>query len=114
MDDLDFAVRWAQSRIRHNPKGPWLIATELRQKGVCEPDITQALEHAFEGTDLAELAAQALRRQYAGRKCSTTDQERIRKRMFDFLMRRGFDRSLALEVSGQVLSELVHKGNDPE
>jgi SOS response regulatory protein OraA/RecX len=113
VDDLDFSIRWAESRIKHNPKSPWLIARELREKGVPVETVEKAVGEALGEVDLEDLTRQVLRRRYAGRTYAASDRDRLTKRMVDFLLRRGFGPQLALEVSRQVASECINRGNSP-
>ena len=112
VDDLEFSLQWAESRIRHNPKSPWMIAQELRKKGVSPQTIEKALDEAFAEVDLADLAVQLLRKQFARRTYRIPDRNKIKKRMLDFLKRRGFGQELAWNASEQILLECFDKGND--
>ena len=44
VDDLDFAQNWLDSRQRFRPRSKSLMKLELRQKGVAETEIEQALQ----------------------------------------------------------------------
>ena len=112
IDDFEFSLQWAQDRIKRNPKSPWVIRQELKSKGVSNQTIDEALDLAFADVDLTQLGLRALRKRYASRTYPACESDKIRKRMLDFLLRRGFDRQLALEASRQVLSECLQEGSN--
>ncbi|MFA5148930.1 MAG: regulatory protein RecX [Candidatus Omnitrophota bacterium] len=88
LDDRIFAKLWIGDRISLKPSGKSLIVRELRAKGLDEETISAAFAE-YEGLfDEAEIAGPLIRRKIAGLK--GLDPERAKKRIFDFLSRRGF------------------------
>jgi regulatory protein len=100
LDDLAFARYWVENRESFNPRGLPMLRYELRQKGLSEDTIAQAL------TDLDEEESAyrvALRR---GRRLAHLDQVSFRKKLGAYLLRRGFPHevvNLAVERTWQEL-----------
>ncbi len=95
--------RWASGYVaqpRANSRGARLLRRELSQRGVPAADVASALDGRDEGA--AALAA-ALKRSRALR---GLDREGARRRLYDFLRRRGFDDSVAREATATALAEL--------
>ena len=98
LDDAAFARFWVESRDTHRPRGKRALAWELRQKGVADAIIEDALAR-FAG-DETTLAHEAARKRAAALK--TTDPSKFRQQLGAFLARRGF----SYEVAGQVVDDL--------
>lgn len=85
VDDAAFARAWVESRERASPRGQRLLRQELRAKGVN----SDASRELVEGVDDAEAALRASARRAAS--LSGLPQAEFRRRLGDFLRRRGFD-----------------------
>ncbi len=85
LDDAAFAEYWKTNRAEHRPRGQRLLTAELRQKGL-ERDVIQA---AVENVDDFAGAYQAAQRK--ARSCQGLDYPQFRRKLGDFLQRRGFD-----------------------
>lgn len=105
LDDASFARSYAQSRLSNKPMGAFLLRRELQQKGVAEPLIKSAIEEAYSGVDEEELATELVRRRAA--RYRELEEEKKKKRLYDFLRRRGF----RWEVVKRVIERTV-KGLD--
>ena len=95
--------RWAVSYVaqpRANGRGARLLRRELSQRGVQSADVSSALDGRDEAA--AALAA-ALKRT---RTLRGLDREAARRRLYDFLRRRGFDDSVARRAVETALAEL--------
>ncbi|MCL5411759.1 MAG: RecX family transcriptional regulator [Patescibacteria group bacterium] len=93
VDDFDFAKWWVEQRLRFNPRGFRLLKMELRQKGVSREIIDQVAkerESQEEATGSPEESALK-----AGEKklslYRNLEKEEFRKKLGQFLMRRGYD-----------------------
>ena len=85
VDDYDYALSYINDRIRLNPRSSYAIRTELRQKGVKDSVITEALEEA----DIDETSG--IKRLIEKKTGGDLDMdEKEKKRLIDFLMRRGY------------------------
>lgn len=85
VDDAAFARAWVESRERASPRGQRLLRQELRAKGVN----SDASRELVEVVDEAEAALRASARRAAS--LSGLPQAEFRRRLGDFLHRRGFD-----------------------
>ncbi|HZP27250.1 MAG TPA: RecX family transcriptional regulator [Dehalococcoidia bacterium] len=84
LDDAAFARSWVESRERSSPRGKRMLQFELRQKGVTQPLAAEAVATIDEG----EAAYRAAERR--ARTAVVEDFETFRRRIGDFLRRRGF------------------------
>lgn len=85
VSDTDFARNWVESRSTFKPRSRRALMMELRQKGVTEEVIHEALVEVEDESDLAYRAG--LR--YANR-LSQADWDTFRERLTAYLGRRGF------------------------
>jgi regulatory protein len=114
VDDAEFARFWVQQRMAFSPRGPRLLRSELRQKGVASEVVDAVLAEQVEaqeeseqraeevaalwgettgdapapGSDLANALALA---QKKWRTFGRLDPQTARRRLSGFLMRRGYD-----------------------
>jgi regulatory protein len=96
LDDAEFAAAYARSRIATRPVGEYLLRHELKQKGINEPDIENAVVAAYQGSSESQLARDlAAKRKRA---CGSIDEFKAKKRVSDFLLRRGFKWDLIGEI----------------
>ncbi len=96
--------RWASSYVaqpRAVGRGARLLRRELSQKGVQAADASTALEGRDE---YAACLAAALKRT---RTLRGLDRDAARRRLYDFLRRRGFDDSVARRAMETALAELL-------
>ena len=99
LNDLEFAkhkVYWSQYG---NPVGRNRIRLELRKKGLSEDNISEALQE-WDPSSEKEKALLLAKTRFD--KLKTLDPTKRKKRIYDFLVRRGF----AYEISREVISEL--------
>ncbi|HBO33846.1 MAG TPA: hypothetical protein DD636_03770 [Anaerolineaceae bacterium] len=86
VDDLDFAQNWLDSRQRFRPRSKSLMKLELRQKGVAETEIDQALQSSnLDDLELALTAGRKLSRRY-----QLLDKLEYNRKLGAALQRRGF------------------------
>lgn len=106
VDDYAFAQYWVENRERFRPRGARALRYELRQKGIADAIIQQALD-GFDGTDSAYAAAQEQVRRLRG-----LDRRTFRARLSGFLARRGFDYGTARETVDRLVHELDETDKD--
>ncbi len=99
VDDVSFARSWRDSRQALQPCSQWLIRRELRQKGVAEGVIDQAVA-AVDDSDSAYRAAMA-----RVRNLPRDDYQGFRRRLGEFLKRRGFDYGVINRTIRQIWQE---------
>lgn len=102
LDDEAFSRSLILERIRFSPRSPFLLQRDLTDKGV-PPGLAERMvetvldEEALSGGDLSSRAAEAWARKQSGktrrdllRKRFTPEREKARRRLYGFLLRRGF------------------------
>ena len=93
VDDLDFAQNWLDNRQRFRPRSQSLMKLELRQKGVAEPEIEQALQSSnLDDSELALNAGRKLSRRY-----QALDKVEFTRKLGAALQRRGFSYGVVRE-----------------
>lgn len=109
VNDEAYAKSFAESRLQSGTLGPRRVADALRQKGVDRNVIEDALREekrtADPATSLADLAQRRwdqLHREQDARKRS--------KKVFDFLVRRGF----SFDDAREAVKGVNREGHDPE
>jgi len=99
VDDLAFAQFWKDNRESFRPRSQWLTRLELRQKGVAEEIIERvAAQVDDEASAYRAATAKALR-------LSTADYDGFRRRLSEYLKRRGFGYSLIKPTVERVWQE---------
>ncbi len=86
LNDLDFSRQWIENRNAFRPRSDRLLSYELRQKGVAEDAIGQALDQY--GGDEDELAYQAGIKK--AKQCQQETRLDFLKKVGGYLGRRGF------------------------
>ncbi len=84
VDDMDFARFWKENRDSFSPRSQWLTRLELKQKGV-PADIIDQVVDAIDDDDSAYRALQT-----KARGLPYSDYQSFRRRLGEYLKRRGF------------------------
>ncbi len=106
--DETFAQAWVENRTLFHPRSRKLIALELRQKGVPDEVVQNAL--AAGALDDETLAYQSAI-QYA-RRLKGLEWPDFRKKLSGFLLRRGFSFEIVSPLVRQVWDELQQSAGD--
>jgi regulatory protein len=99
VDDRDFASLWVENRSEFRPRGKHVLRMEMRQKGISE----ETIEDALEDIDEESLAYRAAKKQ--ARKYRATDWEEFRRKLGAFLARRGFNYDISSTTVKKVWEE---------
>jgi len=104
LDDAEFARFWVEGRQRFSPRSVSVLRQELRRKGLDDSMIAPAVAELD-----AEAAAYEAARPRALRLSSVaaTDPMLFRRKVGDFLLRRGFDYEVTRQVVSRLLDELA-------
>jgi len=106
LDDVAFARFWVENRERFNPRGPWALRQELRQKGLAEPLIEEALAGLDSEASAYRAALRRLKRwlglEYAD----------FRRAVGSYLRRRGFDYETIQAVVERLWEEEIAREAD--
>lgn len=107
LDDAAYAEGYARRRFETGGYGPRRVRNDLMRRGVGRADIEAALAKVFDEEDDVIAAA----REQAGRRWSRLAREedplKRRKKVYDFLLRRGF----SYDVIQRVVDE-IERGED--
>jgi len=117
-NDEKFASAWVENRSTFRPRGRRALALELRQKGIDDSTIESALEDVDEEA-LAYEAGQKKARKLAQSRPETDegpskDQDWIefRKKLSEFLARRGFSYSVIAPIVTRLWEETHADGEE--
>ena len=95
LNDLEFAKLWAESRQRQKKLSKRVISSELRQKGVAQDIIDEALL-AVSDDDELRMATELVEKKV--RALSRLTPEVRKRRLFGLLARKGYHTGIALRV----------------
>lgn len=98
-NDGNFAKTWVENRSTFRPRGRRLLGLELRQKGLDEDSVKSALA-SVDDEALAYEAAQKRAARY-----KDLNWQEFRKKLSDFLARRGFSYAVTAGVVTRIWSE---------
>jgi len=96
IDDAQFAIMFARSRMVTRPEGAMLLRRELLQKGVAEKDIEKAIEEAYREKSEREIAREVAQKRK--RSLSYVEETKAKKRLADFMLRRGFQWDVVKDI----------------
>jgi regulatory protein len=108
LDDQAFARYWVENREQFGPRSARALKSELRRKGISDGDISASLEELDE-EDAAYRAARA-----QARRLNNQDGQIFRKRLGDFLLRRGFGYGVIKHVVNRLWEERAADSHDPD
>lgn len=106
INDLEFATSWVKDRLAFKPRGKKLLKQELWKKGIAKGVIDQVTEELCQHED--ESALDLMKK--IEKKYKNLEPQVAKRRMFNFLLRRGF----SYEVARQVLTQLTQSLVDQE
>ena len=99
INDRQFARDWIQTRL-NKPLGVRRIFFELKEKGISQETLEEEIKTATASYAEDEVALELGRKRKL--KYQNLDEERIKRRVFDYLTRRGF----SLESIKKVINKL--------
>jgi len=100
LDDRQFSLAFVRDKMIIRPMGPQLIRQELRLKGISDELIELAIEEAFIEKSQLEVASMLLNKRLPSVK--NLDPIKAKKRLTNFLLRRGF----SWEITREALEQL--------
>ncbi len=106
LDDRAFAAFWIENRAQFKPLGPRALRFELRQRGVPDAVIDDALQ------DMDAVASACRAADSQRRKLRAASRAERRARLAAFLQRRGFDHDTISEVLSRIEDETDAEGLD--
>ncbi|MCX5678516.1 MAG: regulatory protein RecX [Candidatus Omnitrophica bacterium] len=103
IDDVRFADFWVESRMHVNPVGDVVLRRELKEKGVPGPIIEAALEKKSQNYDDYAVALNMAGERF--KRLVKLDRRKALKRLYDYLLRRGFNYDIVKRVIDAVMNE---------
>jgi regulatory protein len=105
LDEKRFAVALVTQRVRSRPAGVRSLVSLLCSKGLGHNEALEIVQTVMEreGVDERQLALEIVKKELRGREID----DRMRKRLWGKLIRRGFDTAIA----GELLSRLTDTGS---
>ena len=101
LDDEAFATYWVENRERFRPRGVRALRYELRSKGVDD----EIIDRVISVVDVSSSAYRAAGNK--ARQLGQKDYATFRRKLIDFLARRGFDYQVAKEAVERHWAELA-------
>ena len=98
LNDFEFAKMFARSRMITKPVGEFLLRRELEQKGLSEEQIEAGVEEAYSETSEVKVARVVAARRK--KRFSALEEMKAKKRLSDFLIRRGFSWEIVKDIIG--------------
>jgi regulatory protein len=106
LDDAEFARLWVENRETFRPRSHQMLRYELRQKGLDEKTITQALERVDEEQSAHRLALER------GRRLSHLDWSAFRQKLTGYLARRGYPYDIIRRAVREAWQSLLESDED--
>ena len=103
IDDARFAKLWVESRMHLNPVGDVVLRHELKEKGVSDSIIEATLTGKAEEYDEYEVAFNMAAEQFE--RLKKLDRRKALKRVYDFLLRRGFKYETVRRIIENITNE---------
>ncbi len=103
VDDEAFARAWVESRDQTSPRGRWLLASELRAKGVPRQTVQQSLAALNEEDDAYRAGVRR------ARSMTALSYAEFRRRLGDYLLRRGFGYETVGATVSRLWREATHR-----
>jgi regulatory protein len=100
VNDLEFAYAFVRDRLKRKPTGRGLLRNQLLSKGITSTMTDMVLADLISPQSQQASALQAAKRkmQLTHSSKNNLDEEKRKKRLLDFLLRRGFSYEIALHT----------------
>ena len=104
INDRSYAVRCCRDLLDRKPMGGFLLRQELRKRGIPETTAEEVIGECLQEKSAHSLALRAVRKR--PQLLRITDENERKRKMYDFLMRRGFNFEEIGEAVAAVEDEL--------
>lgn len=108
IDEYKFALSFTKEKLDHSGWGPEKIRAALLQKGVPDDVIERSINQSIQDVDWLTI----MRKQVAKKRSRFKKEEDIsrrRKKMFDYLVRKGYNRENIWQFLDQLLSDIENE-----
>lgn len=106
VDDVDYAEQYAKSRMSASGYGPERVRRELMKRGIDRKLAEGAVQDAYPDEEIEGAAMEQAEKRAASLMRSESDPRKRRKKLMDFLVRRGFGYETARNASDDALNAL--------
>ncbi|MEX0843739.1 MAG: RecX family transcriptional regulator, partial [Balneolaceae bacterium] len=89
IDDYKFAQKYAADKFEFNDWGPYKIRTNLFKKGISKPVVEECIHSVYGDEAIKESMLSLVQKKQ--KRYLREPEEKWRKKLFDFLMRKGYD-----------------------
>lgn len=107
IDDLEFAKAYALTQINGGKKGPFIIKRELKEKGIKNDFIEQAMQQ-FSKEMQVELAVRLGNK--VVNKYKTSSEQNLKQKLEQYLMTKGF----SFDIIAIAIEEIEYEKNDSD
>lgn len=102
IDDRKFALKYAADKFEFNDWGPYKIRTQLFKKGISKAVVEECIHSAFGDEAIKESIIKLIQKKQ--RRYQREPEEKRRKKVFDFLMRKGYDSDTIFKYMDELLA----------
>ncbi len=106
VDDADYAEQYAKSRMSASGYGPQRVERELMKRGIDRKLAENAVQDAYPDDEVEGAAMAQAEKRALSLMRSESDARKRRKKLMDFLVRRGFSYETARNASDDALNAL--------
>ncbi len=101
INDRKFAKKYAADKFEFNDWGPYKIRTQLFKKGISKPIAERVISNTFGNQAIKESMKALITKRK--RRYQREPKEKRRKKVFDYLMRKGYDSENILKHLDELL-----------
>ena len=102
LNDDVYAIAYAEGRFRSGGYGPLRVRRDLRRKGLDDAAVNRAVDEVFSEEDELITTIRALGRRRWEKLTREEDDRKRRKKVHDYLIRRGFPYTEVLSVLDEI------------
>lgn len=102
INDRKFALKYTADKFEFNNWGPYKIRTQLFKKGISKTVTEECIREVFEDDAIKESMADLIRKKR--KRYLREPEEKRKKKIFDFLMRKGYNSNDILKHMDELLA----------
>lgn len=102
INDSKFALSYASDKFEFNNWGPYKIRTQLFKKGISKQVTEEVIQNVFGDEAIKESMVELIQKKK--KRYLREPEEKRRKKVFDFLMRKGYDSEYILKYMDELLA----------
>lgn len=102
INDKDFALKYTADKFEFNNWGPYKIRTQLFKKGISKSDAEYCIREVFGDQAIKDSMKGLIQKKK--KRYQREPEEKRKKKIFDFLMRKGYDSQYILKYMDELLA----------